>query len=203
MSLNYTQGDVWLTHAVNEIESTYGDRVSIELKEKSLIKFGRNEDVGTTEETVWLVGGDETYPTTNAIDTIVSTDAGDDQQVIIEGHTISGNDLTFVTQTATLNGTTNVSLISKDDYWIITGISVGVKRTQTRSVDFKFQRRPIGKTFTTKAVLSSANVAGTVYVPFTPHLIVPKNNDVRMRATSSGTTTQVEATMFGILASII
>ena len=103
--------DYKLQHAVKFISDTYSDTVDIWEKGKPLIKFGYNPDLDVgVSETIWNQGGDETLKTANDIDIIVSTDAGDNQDVVIEGHTISGSDLTFVTQTETLNGTTNVSL---------------------------------------------------------------------------------------------
>lgn len=104
-----------LIQAENEVFSTYGDRVSAIQKKKSLLKFGRNGAVGSsTRVTVWNQSGDETYVTTNAIDTISSSSGSDSQEVTIEGHTVSGTgadaQFTFVTQTATLNGQTKVVL---------------------------------------------------------------------------------------------
>lgn len=103
--------DFRLNFAVRNIALTDSIDVDIWDKGRELIKYGRNDDLdsGSTEQ-IWLQGGLETIPTTNAIDEIVSTNAGDTQDVIIEGHTISGSDLTFVVQTATLNGTTPVTL---------------------------------------------------------------------------------------------
>ena len=103
--------DYKLAHAQNLIFDTFGDTVSIWDKAKTLSKFGKNSDLDTgVRETIWETGGDEVLKTANDIDVVVSTNAGDTQNIIIEGHTISGTDLTFVVQTATLNGTTNVSL---------------------------------------------------------------------------------------------
>ena len=101
----------WVDRAIANIKADYGVDVSVIKKNKTLIKYGVNEDLDTgVRETVWTVGGDETYPTANSIDIVVSTDAGDTQDIVIEGHTLSGSDLTFVTQTATLNGITPVNL---------------------------------------------------------------------------------------------
>lgn len=94
--------------AIDVVYSTYGDIVSVEQKKKTLYKFGRNADVSTDFETVWRTGGDETYVSTNAIDTISSSNTGDTQEVVIEGHTISAGILTFVSQTKTLNGQNKV-----------------------------------------------------------------------------------------------
>ena len=94
--------------AINQIFDTYG--VSVEIKPKSLQKFGRNDSITSTLETVAFSGGNETYASGNTIDTISSSNSGDTQAVVIEGHTLSGSDLTFVVQNATLTGQSKVVL---------------------------------------------------------------------------------------------
>lgn len=102
----------WIRHAIEEIDRTWGDRVRP--KAKSLHKFGKNEDLGTSSETIWEQGGNETYVTTNAIDKISSSNAGDTEVIKIEGHTVSGTgtdaEFTFVVQTVTLVGQTETPL---------------------------------------------------------------------------------------------
>lgn len=95
--------------------STYGDTVSVSAKAKNLNKFGRNRAIGASPETVAEFQGavaNETFLTTNAIDAVSSSDAGDTTQTIrVEGHTIDGSgNLTFAVQTVTLNGQTPVAL---------------------------------------------------------------------------------------------
>lgn len=103
-----------LEYALRRIAKDYGDRVSIEDKLKTLLKFGFNPDVDTSYETVWLQGGDETYLTTNGITSVSSDDNGDTSTITIEGHTVSGTDLdqqfTFVSQTIALTGQTDATL---------------------------------------------------------------------------------------------
>ena len=100
-----------IASAINQILNDDAVDVSLWEKAKSLSKFGTNPDLDSgVAETIWSTGGTETLPTANSIDIIVSTNVGDTQDVVIEGHTLSGTDLTFVVQTATLNGTTNVTL---------------------------------------------------------------------------------------------
>ena len=108
----YEVPDGRLVQAEREIEATYGDRVSIDRKAKSLIKFGRSAELGTTAlETVWTVGGDEVYVTDNTISYISSSSASDTQQITIEGHTVDANgDFTFSIQTVTLDGQNAVAL---------------------------------------------------------------------------------------------
>lgn len=97
-----------------EILDTYGDTVSVTAKKKSLHKFGSNETVGTSFETVAQFQGttaNETYVSTNIIDSVVSSSGSDTQTITIEGHTIDGSgNLTFVSQDATLTGQTEVTL---------------------------------------------------------------------------------------------
>lgn len=96
------------------IETTYGDKVSVEVKGKFLNKFGRNNSVATSYETVQEFQGseiNETFVSTNLIDAVISSSASDTQTITVEGHTIdaSGN-LTFVIQDVTLTGQTSAAL---------------------------------------------------------------------------------------------
>lgn len=239
--------DYKLMHALWQIEDTYSDKCWV--KPKGLRKFGRNGDLDTgVEEMIWLLGGIETLPTGNTINTVVSDDAGDDQTVTIEGHTLSDGELTFVSQSVTLNGTTNVTLatplaravrlintgttdfagtvtvfvdggathlsssggnnqslkaatsISDTDYWIITSWTCSVRRASQAVVDFKLQHSPVGGVFRTQATATVARDSGTVQIIFDPPLIVPKNHDVRVLATSSANNTQADSAINGYLA---
>jgi hypothetical protein len=112
----YEVPDGRLVQGEREVYSTYGHRVSIDAKAKSLLKFGKSGNLSTTAglQTVWSVDGNETYISTNLIDRVVSSSASDTQEVTIEGHTIEGSGVdakfTFVVQTATLSGQTPVAL---------------------------------------------------------------------------------------------
>jgi hypothetical protein len=101
-----------IQQAINVINSTYGDTVSVDAKQKNLLKFGSRTTVGATWETMMSTQGSELQETllsSNGITTIVSS-TSDTQDVKIEYHTISGSDLTFGVQTATLTSTTPVVL---------------------------------------------------------------------------------------------
>ena len=112
----YEVPDGRLVQGEREVYSTYGQRVSIDAKAKSLLKFGKSGNLSTTAglQTVWSVDGNEVYVSTNLIDSVVSSSASDTQEVTIEGHTIEGSGVdakfTFVVQTATLSGQTPVAL---------------------------------------------------------------------------------------------
>ena len=107
----YEVPDGRLVQSEREIQSTYGDVVSIDRKAKSLLKFGKSAELtANTLETVWTVGGNEVYISDDGITHISSSSASDTQEIRVEGHTISGDDLTFVVQLVTLNGQTPVAL---------------------------------------------------------------------------------------------
>lgn len=107
----YEVPDARLVQAEREIYQQYGVVVSIDAKSKSLLRFGKNSDVGLTRETVWTIGGNEVYVNTNSITHISSSSALDTQLIRIESHTVdaSGN-FTFVVQTVNLNGQNKVAL---------------------------------------------------------------------------------------------
>jgi len=110
--------DPRVLHAERVVYTTYADSISVFSKGKDLNKFGRNRAVGTNWETVAELQGtteNETYVSTNIIDSIVSDNSSDTSKTFtIEGHTIDGSgNLTFVTQNATTNasdGQTEVTL---------------------------------------------------------------------------------------------
>ena len=110
----YEVPDGRLVQAEREIEATFGDRVSVDRKAKSLIKFGKSAALSTSRETVWTVGGNETYVNANLIDSISSSSVLDTQEIYLECHTVTGSgrdqQFTFVTQTVNLNGQTRVLL---------------------------------------------------------------------------------------------
>jgi len=104
--------DYWTALAIQEVANTYGDSVSVDKKKKSLLKFGENPAVGTAEATLMEFLGSETsetYATGNDIDGLVFDDTFTGA-VTIEGHTISGSDLTFVSQTINATSTTKATL---------------------------------------------------------------------------------------------
>lgn len=111
----YEVPDGKLVQAEREIEATYGDRVSIDRKAKSVIKFGKSSELTRDQlETVWTVGGNETYVTDNVIEYISSSSASDTQTIRLECHTVEGTGtdakFTFLVQEVTLNGQTPVQL---------------------------------------------------------------------------------------------
>lgn len=111
----YEVPDGRLVQAEREIQSTFGDVVSIDKKAKSLLKFGKSAELAAdTIETVWSYGGHETYVSDNLIDSISSSNAADNQEIYLECHTVTGTgtdqQFTFMTQTVNLNGQNRVPL---------------------------------------------------------------------------------------------
>ena len=112
---SYEVPDGRLVQAEREIQALTGDVVSIDRKAKSLVKFGKSADLtADTIETVWTVGGNESYVTENTIEYISSSSASDTQTIKLECHTVEGTGVnskfTFLVQEVTLNGQTPVAL---------------------------------------------------------------------------------------------
>lgn len=109
---NYEVPDGRLVQAEREIELQFGEKVSIDRKAKSLIKFGKSAELTTGSlQTVWTVGGNETYVNDNLIDSISSSNVNDTQEIYLECHTVDADgNFTFLTQTVNLNGQTRVAL---------------------------------------------------------------------------------------------
>ena len=58
--------------------------------------------------------------------------------------------------------------ISNVDYWIVTGITLGVNKQPARSVAFKIQVKEFGKTFRTIFFGSCSSDTGSVHIPLDP-----------------------------------
>ena len=101
-----------LALAINEINSQYNVDVTIIGKAKTLHKWGHvDSSASGSWETVQGGGGVETLLTANSITVVDSTSASDTETVSIEGHYLAaGGDLVFHIQSATLTGTTAVTL---------------------------------------------------------------------------------------------
>ena len=104
--------DFWMKHAIDEVYSTFGQRVRI--KPKSLQKFGRTGSLAQDTETIVAILGsgetDEDLSTTNDIDGLSCADDSFTGDVYAEGHTIDSNGLlTFVTQTKAATGNTKAT----------------------------------------------------------------------------------------------
>lgn len=115
-----------IAQAVRTIKADYGVDVSVESKRKNLLKYGRNQNVGSaaTGYTIWFTGQDqahETYVFRNIIDSISSGSTSDvDIIITVEGHTV-GDDLSVssLTQSAGVaTCTTSTDHGLADDDWV-------------------------------------------------------------------------------------
>jgi len=101
----------WVVHAERVTNRFYGLNVKADADNFDLNKFGMNDNlIINTWQTIWNVGGNETYATGNTIDRISSSNAADNQEITIEGHTLGANGFTFLIQNVTLNGQTPVAI---------------------------------------------------------------------------------------------
>jgi len=103
--------DPFVKQAINEIAADFGDAVSVTNRAGSVRKFGFNTGVGTSYETVWETGGDETYAATDLITHFASGNAGDAGAMVVQGETIDGSgNFTAVSQSVTVAGQTKTAL---------------------------------------------------------------------------------------------
>lgn len=105
---NVTDGESLSNLALLVIEDTYGDTVSARTKKKFLVKFGRNDAVGTGGATLMTLGSgqtDETYVNRNLITHVSSSSASDTGVLRVEGHTV-GSDISVSSITQTLGTAT-------------------------------------------------------------------------------------------------
>ena len=173
-SVVVSQNGVWvpmqstfaMTYAERQVLNDFSDTVSVLNTARSLFKFGLNADIDTgATETVWATGGDESYlaNSVNTIDTIVSANAGDNASVTIIGFTNASGVLTKVTQSATLNGTTNVTLstpLNRVEDAYVTGYASNVLGDVTITDNGGGTTHltiPAGRAISSKAAVSTAN----------------------------------------------
>ena len=253
-----------LQSAINEVFSSFGDTVSVSGKAKSLRKFGERKALTTSAETLAGLQGaaNETYVSTNAITSIVSSSASDTTDVKIEYHTISGNDLTFGVQTVTLTGQTPVTLgtacarvsrmynvgavdfvgsivayeggaitagvpdsaaevhaqieagenttrklatsISATDYLFITEVVFATLDGANLETDFILETKATDGVWLPKFEVATAVQGLTTFVEsIDPVIIVPKNTDIRVRATMTSGTADVSGKFSGYLAAVL
>lgn len=100
----FAASDYGIEMAIRQIESDYGDKVSVVDKAKQLTKFGFNDSVGTSKTTLMTLAGsetNETYVRRNLITHFASSSTSDNMLLTVEGHTV-GSDISVssITQTS-------------------------------------------------------------------------------------------------------
>lgn len=109
--------DTDLIHAIEIIKADYGVDVSLESKNKDLLKFGSSDQVQTTPTTLMqLPTGtyNETYVNRNLITSFSTNNAANTGKITIEGHTV-GSDISVSSITQT-GGTATVTTGSSHGY---------------------------------------------------------------------------------------
>lgn len=164
-----------LNHAKDVIKKSYGEVVSFSEKGKDLLKFGRNPNVGSSRSTIWYTGQDQANEmyvadNVNSIDTISSNNVADTEVVELQGHTMSGGNLTFVVQTATLNGQNKVTLTTPLNR------CTRIKHAQQSAVDL------VGEIY---AYEDTAIIAGKPTDTTKIHLTVPAGENQSQKASTS------------------
>ena len=92
--------------------------------------------------------------------------------------------------------------VSNTDYWIVTGFySDCLEKVATYGI-IHFEVRTAGGVFINKVDISTSDTTRGEH-EFKPYLIIPKNADVRLRASASANNKDFSGGMQGILASVI
>ncbi len=90
---------------------------------------------------------------------------------------------------------------SNVDYGVITSMSAALSQGQTLNADFELQIREFGMAFLPQFQMSLRTTSGIfAHVEFRPHIIVPKNADVRIVATASANNSNLFASWNSLIA---
>lgn len=95
------------------------------------------------------------------------------------------------------------STLSNVDYYFISLLKFSIIKKTGSAVDFELQIRRPGQVFRRIDNWGVNSNSATVPFPIKPFIIVPKNSDFRIRAKADTANTQVAASMYGYLASVI
>lgn len=91
--------------------------------------------------------------------------------------------------------------ISKNDYWLITGVTGSVLEKTSSFADFELQIRRYGGVFRSSDTFSASS-GDTHSEIYTPYIIIPSNSDVRLVAVGSADNLDVAGSIRGYLAII-
>ncbi|MEK9723556.1 MAG: hypothetical protein VW405_08730 [Rhodospirillaceae bacterium] len=97
--------------------------------------------------------------------------------------------------------------ISSTDYWFITGLQASCEKgnSATVTVDLEIEVRTIGGVWrpTGQEISLRTGAQSSVFIQFLPYIVVPKNSDVRLVATSNTNDTAVAGRISGFLAKVV
>lgn len=96
------------------------------------------------------------------------------------------------------------STISNNDYYFVTGLVFSVKKTTSATVDFKFQVKQKGGVWRTQIPITVSSTNNTVSItPPNAVLVIHKNSDFRVIASTTANNTEATAIVIGYLGSVL
>jgi len=93
--------------------------------------------------------------------------------------------------------------ISDADYYIVTGFYGDVLEKSASFATLHLEVREAGGVFINKVDVATTTGGGGRVHEFKPYLVVPKNADVRLRASADGANTDISGGIQGVLASVV
>lgn len=97
----------------------------------------------------------------------------------------------------------SATTFSNTDYFIMTSAVFSVGKATSASCDFQLEVRKPGQLFLPVHRVTVNSVASsTMQIIYSPHLIVPRNSDIRIRAISSANNVEVNSSFAGYLANV-
>ena len=109
-----------------------------------------------------------------------------------------------ITQEAGVNNSEKAATtISDSDYYIVTGFYGDVLEKSSAFATLHLEVREAGGVFINKVDVAAATSGGGRHHEFKPYLVVPKNSDIRLRATADGASTDISGGIQGVLAAVV
>ena len=93
--------------------------------------------------------------------------------------------------------------ISDSDYYILTGFYGDVLQKSASFATLHLEAREAGGVFINKVDVAATTGGGGRMHEFLPYLVIPKNADIRLRATADGASTDISGGFQGVLASVV
>lgn len=155
-----------IQHALDVIRNDYGIEVSVEEKAKDLLKFGRNQAVGTAGATIMTLAGsetNETYVNRNLITHFASGSTSDTEKIVVEGHTV-GDDVSVSSITQD-SGTATVTTSSAHGFEVNEWVYIEGANESGYNGIVKVDTVPSTTTFTYEVASGTSSPAtGTITV---------------------------------------
>lgn len=195
------------TNAIDKISSSSGSDTEQIVLEGHTIDASGNFTFVT--QTVTLAGQTETAITTplaratrayaNGSTDLVGTIYVYEDDTVVAGVPSTGTKVHLTIPAGKNQSEKCATTLSSQDYWIITNVDGHCLEKTAAFADFHLEIREKGKVF--RDIYDWSAESGTGFSEqFYPYIIVPKNADVRVRATASAADKEVSASVHGVLA---